>query len=203
MGETLSESQGDVDGDGSADEVRVVRLDGGPPGCRHFLVAETSAGQLVTPTNDPGVEHSLEEPRIAALVQVDGQGGLEVLVDLERGAATQFLGLFAVWEGALRRVTVQDPFAPGGLLPYGGSAGRLEVSDCAEQDRADISISVASADPEGYTIETRLFDLDGARLRPLAPGAQPPLRSGVDLETTDTFASSPFGSCPSSVEGDG
>jgi hypothetical protein len=196
MGETLSASRGDVDGDGSGDEVRIVLLPEGPPGCRHFLVADTGAGQLITPTNDPGVEHSLEEPRIATLVHVDDQGGLEILLDLERGAASQFLGLFTLVEGSLQRVTVEDPFAPGGLLPYGGSAGRLEVSDCA--GRGDVSISVASADPEGYTVETRLFDMEAGRLRRLPPEAQPGPRMGVALETIDTFGSGPFASCSSS-----
>lgn len=188
--------RGDVDGDGSPDEVYVVADPEATGDCRNFLVVEFEGQRIATPTNDEGVEHALPAPRIHALVQIDGEGGEEVLVDLEQGASTQFLGMFTFLDGALRRVQVAEITDFGNLFPYGGSVGHLEASNCSDRAGADVSVAVATANTTDYTIRTRLYEMRGARLVPLPREDQPRIMVGSDLDRIQGFATSPFGDCP-------
>lgn len=192
------EVSGDVDGDGSDDLVYVVRDANGPPGCQTFLVAETAAATLSTATEDPGVSYSLQAPRVNSLVQVDGKDGLEVLVDLEQGAATQFLGMFTVAGGSLVKVRIGGGSAYGDLFPYGGSVGHIEASNCTKEKGADLLIAIATANVTDYTIRTVLYEMQGTTLQPLPLNEQPPIATGPDVEASEGFDSSPFGDCPTS-----
>lgn len=191
-------STGDVDGDGSADLVRLARDDGGPLGCRIFLVAETSDGTLATPTTEPGTEYSLPEPRVHSFAQIDGSGGDEVLVDLEQGASSRFIGIFTVAEGRLQRVRVLDETGFGDLLPYGGSAGHIEASNCVDHPSADIVMAIATPNATDYAIRSRLYDMEGAELVPLPRRDQPQIERSADFSAIGGFATSPFGDCPGS-----
>lgn len=189
------EVSGDVDGDGSEDVVYVVRDPNGPAGCQTFLVVEASDVTLSTVTEDPGVSYALQTPRVNSLVQVDGEGGLEVLVDLEQGAATQFLGMFTIANGTLMKVRIGGGSAYGDLFPYGGSVGRLEASNCAGEKGADLLIAMATANATDYTIRTVLYEMQGATLQPLPRNEQPPIVTGADVAASEGFDSSPFGDC--------
>lgn len=188
--------RGDVNGDGSDDSVFLVRDEAGASDCRTFVVTTVDGEPLVVPTNEEGVEYALQEPRVHSLAQIDGEGGLEILVDLEHGASSRFLGMFTVVGGALRRVEVREHTPYGNLFPYGGSVGRIEASNCTDRAGADVSISVATANATDYTIRTRLYDMAGARLDPLRPSRQPPIATGHDIEEVVGFTTSPFGDCP-------
>ena len=192
------EVSGDVDGDGADDVVYVVRAKSGPPGCQTFLVAETTDATLSTPTEEPGVSYALQAPRVNSLVQVDSEGGLEVLVDLEQGASTQFLGMFTVIDGALEKVRIGGGSAYGDLFPYGGSVGHLEASNCTKEKGAEVLIAMATANVTDYTIRTVLYEMQGSTLRPLPLNRQPPIATGPDVEAAEGFDSSPFGDCPTS-----
>lgn len=193
------EARGDVDGDGADDVAYVVRDEAGPPGCQTFLVVETARATLSAPTEEPGVSYALQAPRVNSLVQVDGRGGLEVLVDLEQGASTQFLGMFTVVDGALAKVRIGGGSAYGDLFPYGGSVGHLEASNCAEERGAEVLIAMATANTTDYTIRTVLYEMRGDTLRPLPLKEQPPIATGPDVEASEGFDSSPFGDCPIAV----
>ena len=187
------EVSGDVDGDGSDDTLYLVGDDDGGPGCRIFLVAETGSGTLVTPTSDEGVEHALQTPRINSLVQVDGRGGSEIVVDLEQGASTQFVGMFAIAEGVLQRVRVQGAAPSGDLFPYGGSVGHIEASDCGPEPG---SVVITTATPVGrrYEVRTATYEMVGAALQPLEP-ERPRVVEPSELGDVGAFQTSPFGSC--------
>lgn len=189
------EVRGDVDGDGSDDVVYVVRDQAGPPGCQTFLVAETADGVLSTPTEEPDVSYALQAPRVNSLVQIDGSGGLEILVDLEQGASTQFLGMFTIADGALEKVRIGGGSAYGDLFPYGGSVGHIEASNCTDEAGADVLIGMATPNATDYTIRTVLYAMNGAILEPLPRGQQPPIATGTDVELSQGFDSSPFGEC--------
>lgn len=199
------EVQGDVDGDGGDDSIFLVRDDAGPPDCRTFLVAQVDGEPLVVPTNEEGVEYSLQEPRVHSLAQIDDEGGFEILVDLEQGASTRFLGIFTVVHDALRRVEVQEETQYGNLFPYGGSVGQIEASDCAsapdDPAEADVALRVATANVADYTVRTRLYDMLGARLEPLPPRKQPPISTVDDPAQITGLRNSPFGECDRPREG--
>lgn len=190
------EASGDVDGDGSDDLVYLVKNGDGPPGCQTFLVAETATGSLATPTDEAEVSYSLQAPRINSLVQVDGSGGLEILVDLEQGASTQFLGMFKVTAAGLEKVRILGGSAYGDLFPYGGSVGHIEASNCRDKGDADVLIAMATPNATDYTIRTVLYEMKGASLHPLPLREQPPIATGADVELSEGFDSSPFGDCP-------
>jgi hypothetical protein len=192
------EAEGDVDGDGADDVVYVVRDEAGGPGCQTFVVAETARGTLVAPTDDPDVSYALQAPRINSLVQVDGTGGLEILVDLEQGASTQFLGMFKATGGTLSKVHIAGGSAYGDLFPYGGSVGHIEASNCTDEAGADVLIAIATANAADYSIRTVLYELKGDVLEPLPRSEQPPIAIGTNVESSDGFSSAPFGDCSSS-----
>lgn len=192
------EVSGDVDGDGSDDVVFVVRDESSPPGCQTFLVAETAEGVLSTPTEEPDIAYALQAPRVNSLAQIDGDGGLEILVDLEQGASTQFLGMFKVESGALQKVRIGGGSAYGDLFPYGGSVGHIEASNCAETPGADVLIASATPNATDYTIRTVLYEMRETTLVPLPRSEQPPISTGPDVELREGFDSSPFGDCATS-----
>jgi len=189
---------GDVDGDGSDDVAFVVRDDSGTAGCQTFLVAETAEGVLSLPTDEPDVSYALQAPRVNSLAQVDGSKGLEILVDLEQGASTQFLGMFKVNDGALQKVRIGGGSPYGNLFPYGGSVGHIEASNCTEGQGADVLIAIATPNATDYTIRTVWYEMRGATLIPLPRSEQPPISTGSDVELSEGFDSSPFGDCPTS-----
>lgn len=193
--------RGDVDGDGSPDVVYLVSDPEGSFDCRSFLVADTARGRIATPTNEQGLEYGLPIPRIHSLADIDGSGGEEILVDLEQGASTQFIGIFTVLDGGLERVRVAENSDFGNLFPYGGSVGHLEASNCAGHPDADVSVAVATANTTDYTIRTRLYEMKGAILVPLPRADQPPISVGTHLDQSEGFATSPFGDCPRGGEG--
>ena len=191
------ELTGDVDGDGSDDVVYVVRDDEGPAGCQTFVVAETAVGRLSSPAEEPDVSYSLQAPRINSLVEVDDSPGAEILVDLEQGAATQFLGMFTVVGKKMERVRIGGAPAYGNLFPYGGSVGHIEASNCTKEGGAELLIAMATPNATDYTIRTVLYDMRGSTLQPLPLDEQPPVATGTDVEASEGFDSSPFGACSS------
>lgn len=190
------EAGGDVDGDGTDDGVRLVLDESGPLGCRIFLVAETSAGPLVVSTTDTGAEYSLPEPRVHSLVQVDGEGGNEVLVELEQGASSRFIGIFTVAGGELQRVRVADETGFGDLFPYGGSVGHMEASNCVDHPKANVLMAIATPNATDYAVRARLYDMQGAELVPLPRPQQPRIERSRKVAELEGFATSPFGDCP-------
>ncbi len=192
-GGTLS---ADVDGDGASEEIYLVLDDAASAGCRAFLVARGTTGTWAAPTQERGVEYALATPRLNAVVPVDTRPGAEVVVDVEQGASTQFVALFTFVDGALRRVEAEGaPGLPGGLLPYGGSVGHIEATDCAPEAGADVVVSTAAPLGKDYELQRRFFALQGAELVPVADLDERQKVAAEEIASFPEFASGPFGSC--------
>lgn len=183
----------DVTGDGSEDLAYLVRDEDADPGCRDFLVVETEDGPLVTPLSDPGQDYSLPAPRINALVSVDDEEGAEILVDLEQGASTQFVGMFTVTEGSLQRVRVRDRGIDD-LFPYGGSVGHIEASDCG-REAGTVIVSVATPLRDRYEVERTVYRFQDAELVPDEDASETVMLAPQRLIGLPEFQASPFGNC--------
>jgi hypothetical protein len=190
----------DVDGDGLVDTVDVVLDEGAEPGCRAFVVADTSRG-IAAPMWEIGPEGGLPRPRIAGLVDVDGEEGAEIVTVEAAGASTEFAGLFMVEDGVLARVTVDAPSEDElteDLFAYGGSVGHIEGVGCEGPGTIVSSVAVPGDSPRDledgiYDVERRLFVFDGTTL--IDAGIQQEAIPIEELEQFPEFASGPFGSC--------
>lgn len=185
---------GDVDGDGAQDDVFLVRDPAAEAGCRLLLVADAGELVYVVPAGDEGVESSLQMPRINSLVHVDGRDGLEILVDLEAGASTQFLAMYTVTDGTLQRVRIEGAGPVGDLLPYGGSVGHVEGTDCGSRPG---TVVVGLATPAGrmYEFRTTTYEMEGASLREVPEEEPPRILHPSELGDVAQFSTSPFGTC--------
>jgi hypothetical protein len=117
--------RGDVDGDGKLDAVRVEYR------ARRSCNFRLAAGSLVARIR-PEVcsgKPAEADPQVTALAGIDRRPGLEIVVELGRGAHTEFSDLWTVREGRLRRFAGPEPH-----ISYGGSVGTgSHVVDCARQ----------------------------------------------------------------------
>lgn len=182
-----------MDGDGTVDDVFLVRSEGAAPDCRTLLVVEGRSATYAASTDDPAMPYSLPQPRLNRLSYVDDTGGAEVLVDVESGAATQFLGMFTIVDGLLQRVRLEGDSGLGDLLPYGGSVGHIEASNCPMDREEDVVIALATPRGPRYVIERTYYELDGASLVPVAREEE---RLPVEaLSQEHDYVTSPFGSC--------
>lgn len=196
--------EADFDGDGQQDRAHLVLDDSGERGCRAFLVARTASVEGSEPIWKNGPQGGLEQPRINSVAQIDGRGGLEILVDEMAGASTQFVGAFTFMDGTLERI--EPPESAGdiwsgsadGVFPYGGSVGHIEGADC----HPDGGIVISAALPAGpaantYVVARRFFDIEGAEVTLRDTERAVATSKGV-FEDYPEFRASPFGSCPDS-----
>ncbi|MFP5352856.1 MAG: hypothetical protein ACLGIB_09875, partial [Actinomycetota bacterium] len=116
--------RGDVTGDGAEDEVYLLRDPEGGPGCTDLLFVDAGEVVLASELSD-GRRYALPQPRLNDLADIDGRPGAEIVVDLEQGASTQFVGLFTALAGDLERVRLPGEGGIGDLFPYGGSVGHV------------------------------------------------------------------------------
>jgi hypothetical protein len=108
---------GDVDGDGRVDRVTLRLDDTLPPRCRNVLVVELRGGDAivlpVTPLSWPGTD-----PRLTLLAEIDGQAGLEPVVELSPVAVYRPAAVFTMRAGELLRMRRDvDPKLPDDLFP--------------------------------------------------------------------------------------
>jgi hypothetical protein len=122
---------GDVDGDGSTDEVAVE--DAGSRSCRFRVRARTSRVTLTTPlrlgicAEKPAETWGTARPSVIGLAAIDRQPGLEIVIELGCGAHTCFATVFGFDGRVLREWEV-----PLETIAYGGSVGTGSRSiDCA------------------------------------------------------------------------
>lgn len=125
--------RGDVTGDGKLDMTGIEQK--APRTCRFRLVVRTEAGHLTAPVRPeicdgkPAELYSSPDPHVDVLADVDGRPGLEIVVQLGRGAHTEFADIWAVRSGTLRRFAGHEPH-----ISYGGSAGTgSHFVDCARK----------------------------------------------------------------------
>jgi hypothetical protein len=117
--------RGDVDGDGRADSVSLVRLRGDSR-CGAFLVVRTGSRTLThamrtTPSVPP-------VPSLNGLAALGSRAGLVIVVTTWEGASTEFARVFAVRDGRISPLATETP---DGTFPYQGSVTHLNAIDCA------------------------------------------------------------------------
>jgi hypothetical protein len=186
---------GDVDGDGSPDEVSLAFDEKAARGCQAFLIVEGADETRVLAIEgfDPGF--GLPQPRLNTLAEVDAAPGSEVVVDLVTGASTQFVGLFtATGEGLARVVVEGDDFPTDDLFPYGGSVGHLEASNCAGEAG---TVVVSTATPRGadYQVTRRFFSFEDSTPRIEPSSTERERIAFEELRRFPEYKSAPFGAC--------
>ena len=191
---------GDIDGDDSDDEIYVVHDDAAEPGCRSFLVVE--AGSFYSAPIDPaGEPRSLPVPSLNSLANVGSIPGSEIVVNIETGASTQFVGLFTLTDSGIERMTIEGaapgPFSSGDdLFAFGGSVGHIEAVTCIASDIVIMAAAIPSGNTAArYEVERRFYLVEGTTLR-LDEGSiehhEVPAR---DIDRFPEFESSPFVGC--------
>ena len=186
-------AEGDVDGDGRVDEVFLVRSESAEADCRNVLVVQGEGATYAASTDDPEMPSALPQPRINRLAHVDDDPGAEVIVDLQAGASTQFVGLFKVLDGRLERLRFQADGGLGDLFPYGGSVGHIEASNCSDDEGSHVVIAVATPRGPRYLVERTFYRIEGAALVETRRDEE---RLPVEALTQEhDYVTSPFGSC--------
>jgi hypothetical protein len=185
---------GDVDGDGDAEDVAIYYDPAGELGCQGFVVAESSDGTLSAPLETWRGEFGLPMPTLNALVDLDGEPGDEVVVNMGAGASTQFVGIVVKDGAVLRQVTTDVTGGSGvapGMLGFGGSVGHIEAVDCFPGGRVISSFATPARDV--YRVERTVYDFAGPEL---VPDDQDVERVPVErIDRFPEYAASPFGSC--------
>ena len=187
------ELRGDVTGDGSEDVVYLIRHPEGAPGCVDLLFAETENEILGSALTD-GRDYALAQPRLNSLAAIDREPGAEIVVDLEQGASTQFVGIFTVRDDELERIRFQGESGQADLFPYGGSVGHIEASDCGETV-GTVVVSIAVPKGEMYEVERSVYRFEAVDLV-LDRGASERIEVAADeVQDLPEYRSPPFGTC--------
>ena len=194
-GEANGSLIGDVDGDGNEDTVSVFVDESGDQGCQAFITIETGSGEGVAPIVQEGTTFEVGFPALAMLAEIDGEPGLDIVVNLIAGASTQFAGVYTAHDGFPERLTFDVPTEFGDLFPTGGSVGHLEASDCVGPG----AITITTAVPQGdrYKVTRSAYVVVDGKLTPQEEGQsieKVPLDDALDR--FPEFQASPFGSCP-------
>lgn len=199
--------RGDVDGDGNDDEVSVAIDPQADGPCRYFLVVATS-GALTAARIDPTDLGPTDEAlALEALVPLDAEPGLEIVVDVWHGAATEFAAVYTMRDEIPVRMLIEAPDTED-VFAYGGSLSGLSGVDCAEKP-GDLVVGTASPEGDTWTVERWPLTVDGdtVHLDPSAPEPLPEqhtiseedVSSGALAERFPEFGAAPFLSCPGAV----
>jgi hypothetical protein len=192
------ELTGDINGDSESDVIRLMFASELEVGCQALLEIDVDETRSVVPIWEIGPQGGLPRPRLHSLAQVDGEAGLEILVDEASGASTQFVAVYT-YEGT-RINQIEPPGVQDGLFPYGGSVGHIEAAGCAAGGDIVVSQAVPSATRRAlatslYDVTRRYFTASGeayTRER-VERHNDVPLKN---LDRFDEFGSGPFGNCP-------
>lgn len=186
---TATTTAGDVDGDGTEEEVALHFDPAGAPGCKAFVVAGPLVGRIGTWS----AEFGLPMPTLNSLRQIDGEPGEDVVVNMGIGASTQFVGVLVHRDGELVQVTSDVRDQPNdGMFGFGGSVGHLEAVDCLG---GRVVSSFATPHADGYRVQRRFLAFRGTTLVEERTDVQ---EIGIeDVGRLPEYEGSPFGSCPS------
>ena len=211
--------RGDVTGDGRRERV-VLALDArGHARCRFFVLLRLAAGTLRAPLDDPYLDRETRPvgetgtPVLKSLVEIDGERGLEIVVEVHRGASTGLVGVFTIESGRLTRMRIR-PHVRDDLFAYAGSLAGVSAVGCVRMV-GGAWIASSSVAPRGrrwvgerrlYRVRDAAFELVPARTRrvrwAIARRAPfPEWRHGPARPPGHRYGSRlgphPFGSCPS------
>jgi TolB protein len=213
--------RGDVDGDGLDDEVFVAVDPQAAPTCRYFLIVETSQGTLASGIDlrgTPGEEdfpatqsagETLDEfVGLQSLAEIDGQGGLEVFIDVWRGAAMEFGKIYTLGSGTLTPMEATGTDAPkDGVFSYAGSLSGVSALDCTEHPGLlVVSSAYPAEETETWIVDRRFFRPVDVKTFLLEPSGSEQheltaeeIASGGLEERFPEFGEAPFDDCPGFV----
>ncbi len=195
---------GDVNGDETDDSIFIATDQGAEAGCRSFLVVTAEGTISSAPVDPSGRPRTLTEPTLNSLIQFDFEPGMEIVVNLETGASTQFVGVFKLTAEGIERITIEGrgpgPFAQelaqDNLFPFGGSVGHLEAVDCLNPALIVMSAAIPMGNAaDRYRVERRFFRLDSTVLTLQPESTEVHEVKGLTVDSFREFAGSPFGSC--------
>jgi TolB protein len=201
--------RGDVDGDGSPDEVFVaIDPQTEEPTCRYFLVVEADAATRASRLDLTYTEGTTDElVAVQALAEISGQGGLEVFVHLQRGVM-EWGAIYTMRDGNLTPIVAIGPDdVEIGLFSYGGSQTALSGVDCTGKPGI-IVVSGAHAEGNEWFIERNYFSFEDGVFRPYGQGEQHRLLQKEREPSTlqqdfPEFEPIAFPSCPGAVRAGG
>jgi hypothetical protein len=192
----------DVDGDGESDSVFLVEDDEGEPGCKSFIVVRTAGTQYSTAADPTGTPRSMSTPTLNSLAEVNGREGVEIVINVEMGASTQFAALFTFSSGGIEPIELKGkgpgPFASGlgDLFPFGGSVGHLDAVDCTNEGDVVMSAAIPSGDSaDAYEVERRFFRVQGSKLVLDKDRTRVEVVDAAGVDEFPEFSGSPFLSC--------
>jgi hypothetical protein len=195
------QASGDIDGDGSNDKVWIALDPDAEPRCKSFLGVDTGASMFWASTNPDGEPRTLERPSVNTIAIINDQPGSEVVLNLETGASTQFVGVFTLGRAGIELMGVDgkgpSPFAGevASLIPFGGSVGHLDGVDCSG-DLVAMSSALPSGDEaDAYDVETRYFAPLRTSFSLVEDMTERLTVETADLDDTPTLSAAPFGSC--------
>jgi TolB protein len=203
--------RGDVDGDGNDDEVSVAIDPQADGTCRYFLVVATS-GALTAARIEPSELGPTDEAlALEALVPLDTEPGLEIVVDVWHGAATEFAAVYTMRDEIPVRMRIEAPETTEDVFAYGGSLSGLSGVDCAEEP-GHLMLGRAAPEGDAWTVDRWPLVVEGDTFR-LDPSLPEPheqhtlsdeeIASGELAERFPEFGAAPFPSCPGAVRADG
>jgi hypothetical protein len=114
---------GDVDGDGRPERIGVDRRG---TSCRFRHTVRSPRGELEAQLSETACMGGL--PRVKDVAAVDRRPGQEIIVDVWRGASTEFAALWTVRRSSLQQLRFQE--CCNGSFPYHGSVGHDDRVDC-------------------------------------------------------------------------
>jgi hypothetical protein len=192
---------GDVDGDGKADRVTIRKDRERPVRCRHVLVVEGGSTQ-VAPVQPVPWDGALADPRLVLLAEIDGQPGLEPVVELTPAAVYRPGSVFTMREGTLLQMQFDaEAKLPDDLFPFDDEfpAG----TDCAGEPGMIVvtfgGLAQRGADDSHYDITRSFYRAAGTRFERLR---RERFRVGISLDETRRWPElrgRPFVSCPHRV----
>jgi hypothetical protein len=151
---------GDVNGDGRS-ETAVIEYRG-RQSCDFRLVAGSLVARVRPELCEPAEGYAGSDPHVAVLAALDRRPGLEIVVQMGRGAHTDFADIWSVRNGKLHRFAGPQPH-----ISYGGSVGTgSHVVDCSGRP------GILLLSTRVYRRPARLvriwYRATGLRLRPIA-----------------------------------
>ena len=147
---------GDVDGDGEADDLEIA----GSPGAWQVVVAGSADTSYTAPIDATESDLNGAPPSVAGVVDVDEDGYAEVFVHTAQGASTTFWTMYRVDGEALREVTLD-----GGHVRFGVGGSVTHGAGVACRDGRWIVSRVESDDGRTFRGYERTYRIEGATLR--------------------------------------
>lgn len=195
MGEAL---EGDLRGDGTTSRAMIVGDEERALRCRYFLRVEDPEGAHAPIEGATSLPHDL--PSLLMAVEIDGEPGLEVVVDFGGPGHPHRTGqIFTFEEGSVVAMRTEEPQVEGGrpiLFPLGGefAAG----VDCAGEPGSIVvtsgDLAEGGTDDRHYEITRAFYRARGGVFVEVRQETET-VEVGAERERWPELADDPFRSC--------